>query len=144
MEKRFEEVEHTADIAIRVWGRDLGELFANAAYGMARQMVDPNSVDQASPVETLSITIEQQVELEAYDAETLLVAWLGELLYLGEREECVFVDFDILDATPTRLRAVARGGPAPEHLRQIKAVTFSNLEIVRTTAGYETTVVFDV
>jgi SHS2 domain-containing protein len=28
MNGRFEEVEHTADIAIRVWGQDLAELFA--------------------------------------------------------------------------------------------------------------------
>ena len=135
MNKRFEEVEHTADIAIRVWGRDLAELFANAAYGMARQLVDPDDV---------KLTVEQLVQLEAYDEETLLVSWLGELLYLGEREGCVFTNFDVLAIAPTRLRAVARGGPATEHGQHIKAVTFNDLEILRTGDGYETTIVFDV
>jgi SHS2 domain-containing protein len=137
MNDRFEEIEHTADIAIRVWGRDLAELFANGAYGMACQLADPDAVER---------TTEHSIELEAYDVETLLVSWLGELLYLGEREECVFTDFDMLEVTPTRLRAVARGGPVPakEHQSHIKAATFNELEIVHTDAGYETTVVFDV
>jgi len=135
MKQRFEEIEHTADIAIRVWGRDLAELFANAAYGMACQMAD---------VDTVERTIEHTVELQAYDTETLLVAWLGELLYLGERDGCVFIEFDMLDVTPTQLRATVRGGPASGHHGHIKAVTFSDLEIVHTDAGYETTIVFDV
>ena len=131
----FEEIEHTADIAIRVWGRDLAELFVNAAYGMARQLADPDAVEQ---------TAEHLIELDAYDTETLLVSWLGELLYLGEREECVFTAFDMLEVAPTQLRAIVRGGPVEEHGTHIKAVTFNELEIVRMDAGYETTVVFDV
>ena len=68
MNRRFEEVDHTADIAIRVWGRDLAELFVNGAYGMACQMADLDAVNQE---------VEHLIELEAYDAETLLVSWLG-------------------------------------------------------------------
>ena len=40
MNRRFEEVEHTADIALRVRGRDLPGLFANAAHGMACQLAE--------------------------------------------------------------------------------------------------------
>ena len=135
MDRRFEEVEHTADIAVRVWGRDLTELFANAAFGMACQLADPGEMD---------LTVENSVDLEAYDAETLLVAWLGELLYLGERDDCVFVDFDMTEVTTTRLSAVVRGGAVHEYRGHIKAVTFSDLAIQLTGAGYETTIVFDV
>jgi SHS2 domain-containing protein len=135
MNYHFEEIEHTADIAIRIRGRDLAELFVNAAYGMACQLSNPDAVKQ---------TVERRIELDAYDAETLLVSWLGELLYLGEREECVFTDFDMLNVTPNRLQAIARGGVVEEYGQHIKAVTFNELEIVRTDAGYETTVVFDV
>jgi len=131
----FEEIEHTADIAIRVRGRDLAELFANAAYGMACQLADPGTVSQ---------TVKHQVELEAYDAETLLVSWLGELLYLSEREKCIFTSFEMLEITPTHLQAFVRGRSVKEHRQHIKAVTFNELEILHTDAGYETTVVFDV
>jgi SHS2 domain-containing protein len=135
MEKRFEEIEHTADIAIRVWGRDLAEMFANAAYGMACQITE---------IEEIRPTIKRSVELEAADTEILLVSWLSELLYLGEKENCVFFEFDILTISSTELRAVARGGPITEHVTHIKAVTFSELEIISSDTGYETHVVFDV
>jgi SHS2 domain-containing protein len=135
----FEEIEHTADIAIRVRGRSLAEMFASAAYGMACQMAgQPASTDAAGK------TTERTIELTAYDAETLLVTWLGELLYLSEREGCVFTEFDMVQVTASRLRAVVRGGPAAAHRRHIKAVTFNDLDIVHTDAGYETTIVFDV
>ena len=135
MNERFEEVEHTADIAIRVWGGDLAELFANAAYGMACQLAE---------VDGVGLAVEHSIDLEAYDAETLLVAWLGELLYLGERDACVFVEFDMRTVTSTELRAVARGGVVDEYRHHIKAVTFSELDIRCTEAGCETVIVFDV
>ncbi len=134
-EDRFEEVEHTADIAIRVWGSTLEDLFANAAYGMACQLADVGRVN---------ITLEREVRLQAADVEVLLVEWLGELLYLGERDDAVFVAFDVHEVTPTGLEAIARGGPMEEHHTHIKAVTFSELNIRKTDQGYETVVVFDV
>jgi SHS2 domain-containing protein len=135
MDRRFAEIEHTADIAIRVWGRDLAELFANAAYGMASYL---------TAVETVPLTAEAPVELTAEDAESLLVAWLSELLYIGERANVVFTTFEMVTVTPNQLEAVARGGPFQEHHGHIKAVTFSDLELVLTDEGYETVIVFDV
>jgi len=134
MAGHFEEIEHTADVAIRVWGDSLAELFAAAAYGMACQLADPGSI---TPIE------ERAIALEACDVETLLVAWLGELLYLDERDGCVLVDFDFCEITPTHLQAVARGGPPRERRGHLKAVTFSDLEIRCDAEGCETTVVFD-
>ena len=134
-DERFEEIEHTADIAIRVRGETLAELFANAAYGMACQLADVDAVD---------ISIEKEISLRADDVEMLLVDWLGELLYLGEREDAVFVTFDMKRVTPQDLRAVARGGRIKEHQAHIKAVTFSQMDVRETDDGYETPVVFDV
>jgi len=135
MREGFEEVEHTADVAICVWGGDLAELFANAAYGLACQLAELDDV---------SLEFEHQIALEEPDVETLLVSWLGELLYLSERDKAVFTTFDIHTLEPTCLEATVRGGPMCEGRRAIKAVTFSELEIVETERGYETTVVFDV
>jgi SHS2 domain-containing protein len=135
MKGGFEEIEHTADVAIRVRGGTLAELFANAARGMAAQLAVPKEV---------APTVEESIDLEAEDAETLLVAWLGELLYLGERHGCVFNEFDIVDIAPTKLSAQARGWPVAEWVGHIKAVTFSEMDIARSDGGFETTVVFDV
>ncbi len=135
MIKCFEEIEHTADIALRVWGKDLAELFANAAYGMASQLTD---------VEEISPTDEAEIALEAEDVEILFVEWLSELLYLGERRSHVYVQFEMQEVTEKELRAIARGGKVETYHTNIKAVTFNELEIVQTEKGYETTVVFDV
>lgn len=131
----FEEVEHTADIAIRVRGRDLADLFANAAYAMACQLTDVEEVD---------VSRQAEIELQADDVEMLLVEWLSELLYLGERDNVVFVAFDMSRVTAHTLQALARGGPVVEHQAHIKAVTFSEMDVRRTGEGYETIIVFDV
>ncbi len=131
----FVEVPHTADAALRVWGANLAELFANAARGLAWLLTDPQSIRPARRA---------TLELRADDAETLLVTWLGELLYLYERDGAVFSEFEMEEVTPTCLRANARGGPAGEVRYHVKAVTFNQLAIRPTEKGWETTIVFDV
>lgn len=133
--RRFEEVEHPSDVALHVWGSNLAELFANAALGLAWQLADVASV---SPVR------EDTFVLEAFDVETLLVTWLNELLYRAEQDGTVYTEFCAIEVAAAHLRATARGGPASQPGRPIKAATFSDLRIVHTAHGYETTVVFDV
>lgn len=132
----FEEIEHTADWALRVRGSDMRELLINAACGMATLMV--------SDLSRLPTEVEQQFELESIDPESLLVDWLSELAYRAETEMLIFQEFELSEVTPTRLRATARGGFAPDLNKHIKAVTYHNLEIVETKNGLEATVVFDV
>jgi SHS2 domain-containing protein len=135
MEKRFEEVDHTADVAIRVWGSDLAELFANAAYGMTCQLADPDDVDPST---------ERRIAVRADDIEMVLVEWLSELLYLEERDGLLFTEFEIYEVTSSGVQALARGGPVEKVEGHIKAVTFSELDITETDRGFETTIVFDV
>ncbi len=134
--KRFEIVDHTADWALRVYGRSLQDLLYNAAVGMNSLLV--------ANVNVVSQTTERQLNLEAYDAESLLVEWLGELAYLAEMEQLVFPHIQFQHVTPQSLTATVRGGRAPELQKHIKAVTYHNLEIVQTTDGLEVTIVFDV
>lgn len=132
----FEEVEHTADWALRIYGHDLGELLVNAARGMGHLLV-------SEPVNK-PLEVEERVELEAYDAESLLVNWLSELAYWAEMEGIIFFEFDLHQVTPTHLQATIRGVRVSNLQKHIKAVTYHNLKIVETQAGLETTVVFDV
>jgi len=134
----IEEIDHTADWAIRVRGRDLRELFVNAAQGMFGLMADLEVVRQVSP------SVERHIELDEFDAETLLVAWLSELLWFNEESQVVLDRFEIEALTPTHLRATAWGGIVSGQWKHIKAVTFHELEIIQTDAGYEVSLVFDV
>jgi SHS2 domain-containing protein len=133
----FEEIEHTADWALRVRGRDLAELLVNAARGMSSLLVGDWTVPEAAAVE-------EQLEIQAVDAESLLVNWLSELAYWAEMERIVFTEFTLKEVTSTSLRAIVRGGPAPDLQKHIKAVTYHNLDIVESRHGLEATVVFDV
>jgi SHS2 domain-containing protein len=134
MSRRFQEIEHTADLAIRVYGRDMRELFANAARGMFALMAEPSEEP----------TREREVALEAIDHEGLLVDWLNELIYLHEVEEETYSQFTIETLTATELKARVVGGPTKHKTRAIKAATFHDLKIVETESGYQATIVFDV
>jgi len=135
MSKRFEEIEHTADLAIRAYGRDMREIFANAAYGMFALMAEPSAEEPAR---------EREVSLEATDYEGLLVDWLNELIYLHEVEGETYSQFAIETLSPTELKAQVTGGPTKIKTRAIKAATFHELEVVKTDKGYQATIVFDV
>jgi len=131
----FIEVEHTADWSIRVHGATLPDLFVNAATGMYSLVADLPSI---------TLSIERAIEVKGVDAEALLVNWLNELIYHTEMDGEVFCEFHIESFEPTQLRATVGAGRGIELKKQIKAVTFHNLQIVLTNEGYEVTLVFDV
>ena len=132
----FEEIEHTADNALKVFGSDLAELLFNAARGM-------NSLMAAEHESTMRPE-EKLVELEAVDAESLLVEWLSELAYWAETESLLFDEFDLHRISSTRIQATLRGKRVDRLEKHIKAVTYHNLEIVQTAEGLTATIVFDV
>ena len=132
----FEEVEHTADTAIRIFGVNLQELLISAAQGMTSLMVsDPSKV---------ATEVEKFIELDAIDAEDLLVQWLNEMAFWAETELLVFTQYRIRNLSATRLQARIFGGKVSELEKHIKAVTFHNLKIMKASQGLEATIVFDV
>jgi SHS2 domain-containing protein len=135
-EAAFEEIEHTADRALRIYGSDLRELLVNAAHGM-------NSLMVRKPAAT-STPVARSIELDAMDAESMLVEWLSELAFWAETEMLVFDRFDLHDVSPTHLKATIYGNRAQQLEKHVKAVTYHNLAIVRTARGVSATVVFDV
>jgi SHS2 domain-containing protein len=92
--KRFEVIEHTADVGIAAYGSDLREAFANAAYALFSLMVDLKQVGD---------TLCREVEITAENQEDLLVSWLNELIYLFEVESILFKRFSVDELTETRL-----------------------------------------
>ena len=132
----FEEIEHTADRALRIYGRNLEELFINAARGLKSLMGADEVPD--------STAIKKSIALDAIDAESLLVEWLSELAYWAEAEMLVFSKFDLQNITSTHVKAKIYGSRVTQMERHIKAVTYHNLEIVKTETGLTATVVFDV
>ncbi|MGK7908484.1 MAG: archease [Synechococcus sp.] len=131
----FEEVEHTAEWAYRVWGASLEELFVRAAAGL---------YSLAGVELENSPHVDREIHLDGIDRISLLVAWLNELLFLFESEGLAFDRFEILQLDGGLLRARVSGAPVKEWMKHIKAATYSNLSIRQTDAGVEATVVLDV
>ncbi len=131
----FREIPHTADWALHVWGADLHELFGEAARGM---------ITLAGARLAEGRRVKRTVEIEAPDVESLLVAFLSEVLYFMEQEHLGFDVFHILEVEGQKLRAELEGAPLLSLTKAIKAVTFHNLNVRRTDRGYEVEIVFDV
>jgi SHS2 domain-containing protein len=132
---RYEQLEHTADLALRIYGRTLRELFANAAFAMFSQLTDLQ--------QTVSL-LQREVEVEGIDYESLLVNWLNELLYLQDTRHEAYATFEIHRLSRRRLQATVRGTRTEDIHGIIKAATYHDLTIGRAGKGYLATVVFDV
>lgn len=131
----FEEVEHTADWAYRVWAPTLAELFIQAARGLYH-LVEVQLVSQPLVV--------REIALVAVDRESLLIAWLNELLNLHESENLAGDRLEILQLDEQTLRARVRAAPTQQWIKDIKAATYHNLAIRPTAKGWEVTIVLDV
>ena len=131
----YEEIEHTADLALRVRGKDMAGLLRHAAEGMLAL-----SEAQPEPGESRNI----RLELQAPDDEQLLVVWLEELLYGMEMHNVTYHDFEIQVLDRTRLVANMQEQPLRSMAMHIKAVTFHDLKIITTEEGLEATLVFDI
>jgi len=72
-----------------------------------------------------------------------LVSFLSEILYLNVQENLAFEKISI-DFHGNDLTAYLHGGRLTGQTKEIKAVTYHNLSILKTPKGIETTIVFDV
>ena len=133
--KMYEEIEHTADWALRVRGADLPALFSNAAAGMM-ELAGVQTENAAGN--------KRKIELQADDTETLLVDWLHELLVALELEQIAFRDIELEISGGTSLAGTVQAVPLASMDKPIKAVTFNELDIEESLQGLEATIVFDV
>jgi SHS2 domain-containing protein len=134
---RYEILEHTADIGIKAFGKDLSELYANAALGMFEIIFGRRATNSEERV---------TVEVDGMDAENLMVRWLSELLHLS-REGWVFGGFEIKEINEQNLRAECRGKKHHQMLKpktEIKLVTYHGLKVERSQEGCRAEIIFDV
>ena len=140
--QHIEYLDHPADVKFRVLGKTIEEAFEYAALAMFGAMIDTDTVQ---PITTLDIN------LDADDCEGLLYDFLSELLYLFEVEEIVFGRFRVErikqrgDRYHIRAHATGEAIDLDKHRFDVgvKAVTFHDMMIERTDAGYVVQVVVD-
>ena len=131
----FQEIDHTADWAYRVWGESLEELFTHAAQGLYYLV----GVQLAKEPRVM-----RKIHLTGVDSESLLFAWLNELIHLHKSENLGFDQVEILQLDSHTLQAKVKGASTRQWLKDIKAATYHNLVIHSTAIGFEATLVLDV
>lgn len=84
--KKYRLINHTADLGIEVYGKELQELFSNAGFALFDIMTDISRVKE---------TTERVITVEGNDLEQLMVNWLNDLLYLFDVEGLLFKRFEV-------------------------------------------------
>ena len=115
------------------------EAFANAARALFYLIVELETIE---PRETVS------VQAQGSDAESVLVNWLGELLFLHDAEGWLFRDFEIVEFQDHSVTALAYGErfQAGRHQTKalVKAITYHQLALEKTPQGWRAQVYVDI
>ncbi len=131
-------LNHTADLRIIVYGKDLMDLFENAATVMMRFLLDAGPADKTRAI-PISVTAE--------DLNDLMVRWLSEILYLLMGEHQVVVRSTVNAVNPTHLEAVLHVIPYDpdkhEIETEIKAVTYHQIDVSPRESHWQAKIVFD-
>lgn len=132
--QKFEFIDHPADIKLRAHGKDLGELFSNAALGMMQFIFGNQQI--------LADTSEE-IEITSNNVESLLVDWLAEILALSAINHRAYTNFIIKKISEQKIFAILSSGTAIAE-DEIKAVTYHELNVYKTSSGWDAEVVFDI
>jgi protein archease len=133
----------TADIAFEATGRDLAELFSEAADATTNVMID--NIEAIQPRET------RQVELSNDQLDILLFDLLQELIFLKDTERLLLRMREVQISKRDEnyfIKATAEGEPldAERHHQRadVKAVTLHNFSVERTEGGWKARVLLDI
>ena len=91
----------------------------------------------------LSVPFVEELALTGIDMEGLLVSFLTELVFFAEHDDLGFENFSV-EIDRLSLRARLTGGKIISRKKEIKAVTYHNLEVVKIESGFQVVIVFDV
>jgi len=137
--KNYEIFEHTADIGVRVKGKDLKDLFKNAGLAIfqisSRKQFTKNKTHTDIPI-----------KISAQNLEELFVDWLNELLSLSSAKGLIFHNIKMNKLEDNVLEAIAVGSDINNYKvnTEIKAATYHELKVARVATGWQAEVILDV
>jgi protein archease len=135
----FEILEHPADVGFIAYGGTLDELFTNAALALMSLAYELDTVEERE---------KRPIEAAGADTESLLYAWLAEILAVSDAERLVFRRFEVTELRADFVRGIASGerfDPARHRARTyVKAVTLHQFRVAQTPEGWSARVYLDV
>jgi len=142
---------HTADAGFAVEARSLAGLLEESAAALAELSSDRVARPAGEPAGAEETLVEEIVSLDAPDLASLVVAWLNELIGLGEVHRAAIDETRVESAAvrpAPRVSAVVRLTPyASGRARPrvgVKSATYHRLAVGRTDRAWHLTVYLDV
>jgi SHS2 domain-containing protein len=143
MSNSFEILDHPADMGFQVIGKSEIDLFIYSAIALTHVLVDLESIECKET---------KIIKLEGFDLESLLYNWLSEIIFEFDGEGKVYNQFEVLKLTNTNntfyLEAKLQGEkyvPNKHVIKTyVKAITYHQLSINKTTTGYIAKVFLDI
>lgn len=138
----YEYLDHTADVQLHAWGSDIKEAFEQCGVAMFGYMTQ---------LETVDIRKCYQIEAKGDDLENLLFRFLDELLFLFSAEPflvCKKLEITEFDKENFKIVCACYGeeftlGKHPQGT-EVKAITYSAMQIVETKNKTEVFVIIDI
>ncbi len=134
--KKYEILEHKADLKIKVFGKTKEEVFLNMLLGMSESM---------KPEIEAGTRVKREIKIESLDLSALLVDFLSEALYQSQVNKETYNSVKFSKLSDNYLEGELIGQKAERFGEDIKAVTHHNLEINQNKTGtWEAIVLFDI
>lgn len=136
--KPYTVIAHTADIRLKVTGRDLEEIFKNALIGMS------NILQKDFCKKSAKYLIKEKISIISTDSTTLLIDFLSKVLTLSSIKKAIFCRMEIIKFQTNYLEAEVLGNRVESFDHDIKAVTYHEAEIKKINKDIETIIIFDI
>lgn len=136
--KDYELLEHTADLKIRAYGKDLPELFSHALKGMF-EICRPEIKKKSEVIRHINVSAE--------DLEALLIEFLSQALYLSDVDNEIYSHAKVKiknEKKKKSLKGKIKGNKIKRLGLEIKAVTWHDLSIKHVNDHWEAVVLFDI
>jgi len=136
-------LDHTADIQFHAWGPDLKTAFEKVVVCMYGYMAELDKI-------TINEDSTFEVAVEGHDLESLLFALMDEFLFQFSTEFiiCKEIEIEELDTENFKIKALGKGERFNKKKHgegtEIKAITYSNMQIIPSPNKSEVYVIVDI
>ena len=143
--KKYEYLDHTADVQLHAWGDSLKESFEQLAMSMFAYMTD---------IETVEMTSKQEIEIhldQEDDILNLVFKWLDEWLFLFSAEPFFIARKIVIDEVDFEKGYIKATGYGEEFSlakhpqgTEVKAITYSNMQVHKDKPTFDIYVIIDI
>lgn len=136
--KKFEILEQTPDIKLKVFGSSPKELFKNTLYAMG-YIQKPEAVEQSTVGKIIGTIRGKRVSedflIESMDYNTLLIDFLAEVLSISDSHNAVFFDVKFKDFSELKIEGKIYGVKVDDFSQSIKEAAYSDVDIKEAEPG---------